>query len=626
MTCLTLSRVCKSYRGEPILRGVDLLLRKGEKAGLVGRNGCGKTTLLEIMSGAREHDSGERRLVGVRSIGMISQDADFDRSLTVLETASRSQTWLYSVEAKIDRIAEQIEKAGGDAAAIERLVSRQADLQDEYRLLGGYMGAARVESVLSGLGFRGAQLDNPVGSLSGGETKRLQLAVLLLGGHDTLLLDEPGNHLDIDGIEWLTRFLRDFGGTLVVVSHDRFLLNAVTGTILEMENGLVRPFPGNYDFYRAEKERIREESIKKLELHRKQVAKDEEYIRRNFYGQKAKQAKSRRKRIDRMETPEAVVEQREPTFRFEEARRSGEVVLRVEGVGAAFGERPLFKDLDLLLERGERIGIIGPNGSGKSTLLKIILGRQAPTEGRVTTPPTTRASYFDQYLQGLDGTGTVMDELRSELPTATDGELRAILARFLITGDHVEKRVTKLSGGEKSRLLLAKLMVNEANLLVLDEPTNHLDIYTRETLEKALLSYSGTVIMVTHDRRLLDATANRVVVLGGECPEIHVGGYSSLLEEKERAKGLDPTRRDKKKAGDRKRRRPDRPERVKRRFTFDELEERIMTSEARIEEIEAAFYTEDVYTDRKRFDELEEEQKTLKEELERLYEEWDTWA
>ena len=279
--------------------------------------------------------------------------------------------------------------------------------------------------------------------------------------------------------------------------------------------------------------------------------------------------------------------------------------------------------LDLVLERGETVGIIGPNGCGKSTLLKIILGRQSPRAGKITLPATTAPSYFDQYLEGLDGSGSVLDEVRLERPTATDGELRGILGRFLITGDNVEKQVSLLSGGEKSRLLLTRLLMQEANLLVLDEPTNHLDIYTREALEKALLSFSGTVIMVTHDRLLLDRTADRVVVLGEKVPTIYSGGYSSLLKQKEETK--DPALRKKKKSDERRRRRPDPPDRVKRRYTFEKLEELIMTSEARIDEIEAAFYTEDVYMDRKRFEELEQEQKALKEELERLYMEWDTW-
>jgi ATP-binding cassette, subfamily F, member 3 len=634
MTVLILKKITKAFQGRPVLKEIDLTLRKGEKVGFVGRNGCGKTTLLEIIAGSVEADSGSRQVSGTPSIGIITQEAGFRQGevpATILQVASEGQARIRELEREMARIAERIDGAGADSrddgnADLDRLVHRQSDVEEEYRLLGGYLGQARAESVLSGLGFPENRFSSHPSTLSGGETKRLQIARLLLGGHSLLLLDEPGNHLDINGCEWLTRYLKEYSGSLVLVSHDRYLLNAVSDRVVEIENGRTRSFKGNLDAFMRHRAEALETERKAREQQKRLVEKEEELIRRIHYGQKARQAKSRQKRLDRIEPLEEIRTDRKMKFRFTEERASGEIVLDLEGVAGAAGGKTLFEDFDLILERGKTLGIIGPNGSGKSTLLKIILGRVAPAAGKIDLKKNVAPAYFDQNLEELDGSGTVLDELRLEIPTATDRELRGHIARFLITGDDVDKQVVDLSGGEKSRVLLARLILRKANLLVLDEPTNHLDIYTREALDQALRFFSGTIIMVTHDRRLLDRTVDEVLVLDGPRTRLHLGNYSKLMEET--AAAAETERRDAAGAKKKKRARTKetRPDRVKRRFTFDDLEDLIMRKEDRATEIKAALYTEEVYSDKQRFLALEEEARSLETELKELYHEWDTWA
>jgi len=628
MTVLTLHKVFKEFQGRPILTDVDLVLGKGESVGLVGANGCGKTTLLNVIAGTMEPDGGTRRLSGNLSIGIITQEEDFGHCDTVFDAASEGQVRIRALETELARIAAEIDRGVGDPTRLERLVQRQADLEDQFRTQGGYLGASRVEAVLFGLGFSAAQLSGSPAFLSGGEKKRLQIGRLLLGGHDILLLDEPGNHLDIAGFEWLTRFLKEYAGTLVVVSHDRYLLNAVAGRIVELD-GQLYSYPGDYDRF-VQSRRARREAQRKAIVERKQlVDKEEEFIRRTHYGMKSKQAKSRAKRLERLQPLDSVSHDAKSTFRFREQSRSGDCVLTLGDCGARIGERGLFEGIDLTLERGEVLGIIGPNGSGKSTLLRMILHKNAALDGvertgRLDLSPTVHPLYFDQNLDELDGSGTVLDELRLEDHTATDASLRNHAAVYLFRGDDVHKRVGDLSGGERTRLLLARLGLRKANLLILDEPTNHLDIFMREALEEALRSFQGTVIMVTHDRRLLDRTASSVLLLDAERSRLHRGNYSGLMDLL-LAEGREGRSLSKKKPPPN-RRKGDEQKRIKRTHTFEDLEAAIIAKEKRLGAIKEDFFKEEVYSDKQKFRELEVEAENLERELDDLYREWDTWT
>jgi len=628
MAIFTLRNIDKSYQGRPILTGVDLSIVRGDKIGLVGRNGCGKTTLLEIIAGIVEPDHGERRASRQASVGIIAQEEDFGGCSTVIEAASQGQQRLRALESALARLDERIETTPSETPELDRLVQRQADLQEQYHLLGGYMSHSQVEAVLAGLGFPPEQFSAHPATLSGGEAKRLQMAQILLGGHDLLLLDEPGNHLDINGCEWLTRYLQEYPGTFMVISHDRFLLNAISDRIVELDQGHLFSFKGNYDAYVMSREERRAAGARTQERQQKQIEKEEDLIRRIHYGQKARQAKSRRKLLDRLTDlpPQDLLSlQSSSSFRFTTSRASGEIVLQLEEIAAHAGGRVLFEKIDLQVERGQVLGIIGPNGSGKSTLLEIILGRRSSAAGRVRLAQTVRPLYFDQSLAELSGAGTVLDELRPFRPQATEKDLRSHLARFQLRWDDTEPEVCNLSGGEKSRLLLARIACQEANLLVLDEPTNHLDIFSREALENALLAFGGTVVMVTHDRRLLDRTATHVMILDGVRSRLVHGNYSTLMDEIAATNARRPARSKEKERSVASRPAPS-PRRVKRRHTFDELEELIMNKESRRAEIQKAFYTEEVYSNKKRYRELEEELERTEVELEELNAEWETWT
>lgn len=619
MTLLHVQNIQKAFAGETVLLSAGFALNKGEKVGLVGQNGCGKTTLLNIAAGIVTPDAGQRTVAGRLSLGILSQTPEFSGARTVLDAAARAQEELSRLEGELEQLSKAM--AGAEGEELDRLIKRHTLAEERYRMLGGYASRGRVEAVLKGIGFKIEDFDKAPGVLSGGEAKRLQLAMVLLGGHDILFLDEPGNHLDLAGTEWLTGFLNDYPGSVMVVSHDRYLLNGMADRIIQLKDGRTYDYKGNYDrFLEAFQVRMAE-SEKKKENHDRIKARGEEFIRRNFYGQKARLAKSKRKMLDRLEAVETIRPPEYASIRFEEAATTFDHVIRLEGLGAEVGGKILFRNLSLDLEMGETLGVIGPNGCGKSTLLKIVMGLLPPASGGVWTSPRAAPLYFDQQLEGLKTSGTVLDEMRTVLPLATDGELRSHLGRYLFRGDEVEKAVADLSGGERSRALLAKRTLTKANFLVLDEPTNHLDIYMRESLEDALSGFAGAVVIVSHDRYLLDGIVDKLLVLGLEKPMLHLGGYSAYMEQLARETLETKPVKVKKKPGTR-----TAPPRVKRKHTFDELETLIFAHEERLREIEKEIYKEEVYMDHRLCQKLEEESQTLKRELEELYEEWNTWA
>ena len=511
---LQLSSVSKSYGAQPVLRDVTFQINPGEKIGLIGTNGSGKTTLLKILSNTLESDEGTVSRRNGLLTGTLEQIPDFHETTSVLEEALRSFDHLIGAEKELQALEHEI--AINAHSDHQELLDRYATLQHEFEHKGGYRFRSMAESAVLGIGFTKNMLARETRALSGGEKNRLALAKLLLSEADLLLLDEPTNHLDIRSIEWLEKFLKDTTKTVVVVSHDRIFLDRVVGRILEVDNCRLNDYTGNYTAYSHERVERLARLEKEWELQKKWIENQEDYIRRNLAGQKTKQAKSRRNllaRVHRLERPKASSDK--VKFKFNPIDRGSRYVLRTEELTIGY-DKPLIRNMQFQVERGERWAILGANGSGKTTLLRTLTGEVSPLSGEMEWSEGLELGYYDQQLSGLDPANTIIEEIRELDMRPTDGELRAYLAMFLFSGDEVFKKVESLSGGEKSRLALAKLIYESPSLLALDEPTNHLDIASREALESALLEYPGTILFVTHDRYLAQKIATHLMYVEGE--------------------------------------------------------------------------------------------------------------
>ncbi|QQS42468.1 MAG: ABC-F family ATP-binding cassette domain-containing protein [Acidobacteriota bacterium] len=517
------TEAAKSFGGHEILKDVSFQVNPGEKVGLVGRNGAGKTTLFRIIRGEESADTGAVEKLRGLKIGMLDQHVDFEGHDSVHTAALSAFKKLHDIEAEMRRL-----EASMAEQADEEILSRYADLQTEFERNGGFEYTARAESILLGLGFGKDTWGDDTAHLSGGQKNRLGMVRLLLSDADLLLLDEPTNHLDVGAVEWLEDFLRFSDLAFVVISHDRYFLDRTCTRIIDLENGRAYSYSGNYSSYLQQAELRREQQQREYENQQAVISKTEAFIRKNLAGQKTKQAKSRRNMLERMERIDAPAKEvGGGSFRLDHVERTGTHVLTTEHLSVGFGETVLADDIDLVLLRGERLGIIGGNGTGKTTLLKTLLGKIRPVEGKFTWGAKTRPGYYSQQLEDLEPSNEVIGEFRRVAPLADNGEIRSFLARFLFFGDDVFKRVRDLSGGEKSRLSLAKLVYSGANVLLLDEPTNHLDIPAREALESALLEFPGTIIVVSHDRFFLDRITGRTLDLRGpEGTELFNGNYS----------------------------------------------------------------------------------------------------
>lgn len=512
---IRLDQVTKGFGGKSVLRDLTLQLNRGEKAGLVGRNGSGKTTLLRLINGELEPDSGQVTRHPQIRLGFLEQISRAEAGQTLLESALSVHAHLRSLADEIENLEAEIESRS-QQSDLNSLLDRYGKLQTRWEMEGGFSYAARTKSVLFGLGFEDKDLVKECSLLSGGELNRLNLAKLLLSDPNLLLLDEPTNHLDISAVQWLETFLKDYRHAFLLISHDRCFLDATVEQILELSDGKIEQYPGNYLSYAIEREKRWRLRRKAYEEQQEMIERTEEFIRRNLAGQKTKQARSRQKmldRLDRLETMGSI--QPNARFRFEIGSRSGDLVIKFTNVAIGYRERPLASNLNLSVYRGNRVGVVGPNGSGKSALLKTILSQLEPLGGDIQVGYKVQMGYYDQQLSVLDPQLTVLEEMRSVAPMATDEVLRAYLARFLFHGEEVFVLTSSLSGGEKSRLALAKLIFGKSNTLVLDEPTNHLDIFSREVLESALQEFPGTLIMVSHDRFFLNRLTDLTVFLEG---------------------------------------------------------------------------------------------------------------
>ncbi|WP_437479740.1 ABC-F family ATP-binding cassette domain-containing protein [Sorangium sp. So ce1014] len=533
MTVLQVADLSFGYGADKLFQGITFSLEPGQRAALVAPNGAGKSTLLRLVARELTPDTGSVVIrKGIR-VAYFRQSHELHAAGTVLEAFLSGFSEV--LELRHALTAAQHDAASGSEADLARL----SDLTDRYHIVGGDDLERRVEIIAAHLGFSPADMERPVESLSGGERGRLQLGVVLAIEPDLLLLDEPTNHLDIETITWLEKHLAGLGGALLCVSHDRAFLDAVCPNTMELGQRSFRVYPLKYSDYAVARE---EDLARERELAERQeafVAKTEDFIRRNIAGQKTKQAQSRRKMLDKLETvdrPEDVWAVAEKVrFRFAPAPRSGDIVLDARGLGASRGGRTLFSGVDLLLRRGDRVGVVGPNGTGKSTLLKLLAGAGAPEDaGDVRRGTNLCQGYFDQHLGSLDPSKTAVEEIRSVRADMNVDATRQYLSRFRFYGDDALRKVQGFSGGERSRLALAKLLLEPRNLLFLDEPTNHLDIPAAEILEEALTGFEGTVLLVSHDRRFLEQVTTRTVAVREGRVDIYPGGFRDYRDNLEK--------------------------------------------------------------------------------------------
>ncbi|MFI5181282.1 MAG: ABC-F family ATP-binding cassette domain-containing protein [Thermoanaerobaculia bacterium] len=539
-----LENVAKSFGAKEVLRDATWQHDPGRVVGLVGRNGAGKTTVLRVVQGLLEPDAGRRLVAGTTTFASLEQAVEPEGDEHLRAFVERAQEHLARAENELRRLEEEIASRSASASreALDALLHEYDDRREQFARDGGYEADSRIERVLTGVGLPEETWDRPVGELSGGQKHRAQIARLLLAPARVLLLDEPTNHLDVAGMEfleeWLTERKRTAGQAALVVSHDRRFLNAVCDRIVEVAHGQLEDYPGDYDTYRklkAERERLR---AKAAEEQRKLVERTEDFIRRNIAGQKTKQAQARRKMLARLERIEAPREDaNEVVFRFEEARISGGRVLETDALVAGWPSTgPLLPPLTLLLRRGDRLALWGPNGCGKTTLLKTLARVLPPLAGSLRWGVGVLAGYYDQEMGDLPPGARVLDVVSDLDPTLTDNEARDFLALFDFRGDEIEQRLSTLSGGERGRLSLARIVFGGANLLLLDEPTNHLDLDARERLEEALLEFEGAIVFVSHDRWFVDRIATRILEIGGPSGAREIedfeGNYSELVRRK----------------------------------------------------------------------------------------------
>jgi ATP-binding cassette subfamily F protein 3 len=631
MLLLSCSQLSRGFNDGPLFEDLGFELRGGERVGLVGPNGVGKTTLLRLLAGLDQPDTGQVRLHAGARAALLRQQPVFEAGQTLFAEALTALHALTEAHDDMVRTAEAMAHAP-DGAERRALADRYDRLNEMLRHHDAYNVDHRVEQVLEGLGFRPADYGRPVESFSGGQQSRLMLAKLLLSAPDVMLLDEPSNHLDIAATRWLEEYLVKQPEAMLLVSHDRYFLDRVVTKVFELCGGRLAAYPGNYrQYWRLRQERY-EQQLKAWQAQQEYIEKQEEYIRRVHYGQLHKQAQSRKKALERLALVDRPALVESPHMHFGAVRRSGDVVVEAEDVAKAY-DRPLFEGLSFSLRRGQRLGVLGPNGSGKTTLLRVLLGQEEPDRGAVKVGHLVEFGYYDQHLKVLaDDRPVIRAVWPGDDVEAKDQDRRNLLARFGLVGDQVDQRVGELSGGERSRAALARLVASGANVLVLDEPTNHLDLWACEALEQALLEFEGTVIVVSHDRYFLNRVADLLIALEGDgrVRVVH-GNYDDY--ERVRAQEEEAAREAAARKADADRERPAAarglppvaPKR-KRRFPYrkaEDLEAEIAAAEARLREVEQLLASADLYRDGERVKETTRAFEETKARLAQLYEHWE---
>jgi ATP-binding cassette subfamily F protein 3 len=639
---LSVRDVTRQFDADPILQNVGFDLRSGEKVGLVGPNGCGKTTLLKILLGLDDADSGQVDRPARVSIDLLEQAAEFPPGRTLIKETKSALAELYGMQQDSTKLAAEIASTS-DPQELEQLQRRFDRLQEDLHRLDGYNIDHRVDEILLGLGFQFEDYDRPIREFSGGQKSRVLLARLLLQSPDLMLLDEPTNHLDIAATEWLEEFLKRTERSMLVVSHDRYFLDRVTNRTLELHAARLTDYPGNFTAYwslRAERNKVLDRTQEKRQEF---VARTEDFIRRNKSGQKHAQASDREKKLERLEQLDQRIDFQSVAMTFGKATRTGDWVIDAKELAKGFPDEngdvvPLFSGFTHRIERGDRVGILGPNGSGKTTLLRTLIGELEADRGRVRHGTDVKIGYYDQQLESVDPQLDAINAIRpADDLEVTPGTLRELLASFGVRGDLALQRVGDMSGGERSKVALAKVAALKVNVLVLDEPTNHLDLWARDALEAALAKFAGTLLFVSHDRYFLDRVATNVIVLDPQEQEerghwrFYAGNYSdfvqfrqSMVREAESARASERQTGSKSNGG-RKGTSPT-PSVSRRKFVYrkvEDLEVDIANCEAERERLEADLGDPAVHRDGERVKELKADYDANEARLEQLYKHWE---
>lgn len=538
MIVLSVKNLSKAFGIDEILKNVSFNINEGEKVSLIGSNGSGKSTLFKIITKSMDYDTGDIFIDKSKTLGYLSQNLELGSGKTIYEEMLVPFSALLSLEEKIKALGIELslpyDKNKEDYHI--KIIEKFTESQELYKISGGYTYKGEISRVLQGLGFYEEDFNKKIDILSGGQKTRLALSKLLLTKPDILLLDEPTNHLDLPAIEWLEDYLKSYKGTVLLISHDRFFLDEITESTFEMVSGKIVEYSGNYSFYIKQKEKNYAVMAKAYNKQQTEIKRQEEIIERyhSFNREKSiKAAESRQKKLDKIEVLEKPIEDKGLSrIIFKEKIKSGRDALAIEDLSKSFDDKELFFGINLDLKREDKVALIGDNGIGKTTLFKIILGEEEPTSGRVTIGKNVLFGYYDQEQKGLDMDKTILDEVWDTYPDLTVTEIRSYLGHFLFSGDDVFKKISKLSGGERCRISLLKLVLSKSNFLLLDEPTNHLDIPSREALEEALQSYDGTVLLISHDRYFLNKIAEKIIEFKSNGITAYLGNYSYYYEKK----------------------------------------------------------------------------------------------
>ncbi len=634
MIVLSCNNLNKSFGIDSILENISFTVNESDKIGIIGINGTGKTTLFKIISGIHGYDSGDIYTSKDCEIGYLEQNTNFHSSNTIFEEVLEVFKDLIDMESYLRNLELKIaeESSNSNSSQLDKLMNEYSHKLESFAEMNGYGYKSEAKGVLKGLGFSDADMDKPISILSGGEKTRVLLGKLLLKKPTLLLLDEPTNHLDSEAIEWLEIFLKQYKGTVILISHDRYFLDQVVNRVFEIHNKRLKAYNGNYSDFIELSAIEKELEQKKFEDQQKDLKKQEESIDRlKAFGREKhlKRARSKEKslaKVDVLDKPEAY--RKKARIEFNPSVISGNDVLQVRDVSMGYGERILFKNLDLDIYRGEKVALIGANGIGKSTLFKIIMDELAPLAGNVKFGTNVNVSYFHQEQKTLNLNNAIIDEIWQNNTHLTQTTLRSMLGAFLFEGEEVFKKISTLSGGERARVAILKLILSNANLLLLDEPTNHLDIDSKEVLEEALYGYSGTVFTISHDRYFLNTVVDKVLVLDKDGITEYLGNYDYYIEKKKQIHEMSivEEKEEKTKTQIKDEKRKEREQREldkKNRVKIQNLEKEIEETETKIEETDILLCQEEIYSNPEKSKEVSQEKINLENKLSSLYEQWE---